>query len=82
MFSLPFACPSRVEREPAESRTKGARRCTNPECEYKGRWLMRTIVRTKNGNWLCRGRGCHTIYEAREVIDPDNDDYKLWVANR
>ncbi len=43
---------------------------------------MRTIVRTKNGNWLCRGRGCHTIYEAREVIDPDNDDYKLWVANR
>jgi hypothetical protein len=60
-------------------RTKGARCCTNPECEYNGRWLVRTMVRTMNGKWLCRGRGCHTIYEAREVIDPENEDYRLWV---
>jgi hypothetical protein len=23
--------------------------------------------------------GCHTIYEAREVIDPASDDFRLWV---
>lgn len=62
------------------ARTKGARRRTNPECEYAGRWLVPTMVLTKNGKLLCRGRGCHTIYEPREVIDdPENEDYRLWV---
>jgi hypothetical protein len=61
-------------------RTRGARRCTNTECEYGGRWLVRTMTRTKNGKWLCGGRGCHTIYESREVIDPENEDYRLWVS--
>ena len=39
------------------------------------------MTRTMNGKWLCRGRGCHTIYESREVIDPENEDYGLWVGN-
>ena len=60
-------------------RAKGARRCTNPECEYGGRWTARTMTRLKNGRWLCNGRGCHTVYDAREVIDPANDEYRLWV---
>jgi hypothetical protein len=37
------------------------------------------MVRTKNGRWLCGGRGCHTMYDAREVIDLENEDYRLWV---
>jgi len=28
---------------------------------------------------LCRGRGCHTVYDARDVIDPENEDYALYV---
>ena len=28
----------------------------------------------KNGKLSCLGKGCHTVYEAREVIDPANDD--------
>jgi hypothetical protein len=24
-------------------------------------------------------RGCHLIYDAREVIDPENEDYRLYV---
>jgi hypothetical protein len=60
-------------------RTKGARRCTNPNCEFGGRWVARKMVRLKNGKWLCTGRGCHSVYEARDVIDPGNDDYRLWV---
>jgi hypothetical protein len=34
-------------------RTKGARRCTNPECEYGNRWIVRKMVRIKNGKLLC-----------------------------
>jgi len=60
-------------------RAKGARRCTNPECEYGGRWTARTMTRLKNGRWLCNGKGCHTVYDARDVIDPGNDEYRLWV---
>ena len=33
----------------------------------------------KNGTFSCLGKGCHTVCEAREVIDPENDDYRLWV---
>jgi len=33
----------------------------------------------KNGKFSCPGKGCHTVYEAREVIDPANDDYGLYV---
>jgi len=32
------------------------------------------MTRLKNDKWLCLGRGCHTVYEAREVIDPANDE--------
>jgi hypothetical protein len=63
----------------ASPRTEGARRCTNPECEFGGRWVVGKMVRTKNGKLLCRGRGCHTIYRPEEVIDPTNDDNRLWV---
>ena len=68
--------------EAASSRTKGARRCTNPECEYGERWMVRTMTRLKNDKLLCLGKGCHTVYEAREVIDPANaEDWRLWVGD-
>jgi hypothetical protein len=63
-------------------RTKGARRCTNPKCEYGGRWIIRKMVVLRNGRFLCQGRGCHTTYDAREVIDPESDDYRLWAGER
>jgi hypothetical protein len=37
------------------------------------------MVRLKNGKWLCNGSGCHAFYEASDVIDPENADYRLWV---
>jgi hypothetical protein len=37
------------------------------------------MTRTKNGRLLCTGKGCHTVYEAREVIDPENGDWPLDV---
>jgi hypothetical protein len=56
------------------------RRDTNPPkwkmSLLEPRALVRTMVRTRNGKWLCRGRGCHTIYEAREVIDPESEDWR------
>jgi hypothetical protein len=61
-------------------RTKGARRCTNPGCEYGGKWVVKTMTRLKNGRWLCLGRECHTVSDASEVIHPDNDDYGIWVS--
>ena len=62
-------------------RTKGARRCTNPNCEYGGRWLVRTMTRLKNDRWMCLGRGCHSVYEARDVIDPESEDYRIYVGS-
>lgn len=47
--------------------------------EHGGPWRVKTISLTKNEKFLCHGRGCHTIYEPREVIDPANDDYALYV---
>jgi hypothetical protein len=73
---------SRARIADVPPRTKGARRYTSPECEYNGRWLVRTTTRTMNGKWLCGGRGCHTIYEAREVMDPESEDYRLWVGEK
>ena len=35
----------------------------------------------KNGKFSCLGKGCHTVYEARDVIDPANADYRLWVQS-
>ena len=67
--------------EEASTRAKGARRCTNPECEYGGRWIVRGMTRLKNGKFLCLGRECHSVYEPREVIDPENEDYRLWVES-
>jgi hypothetical protein len=37
--------------------------------------------RLKNGKFSCLGKACHTVYEARDVIDPTNDDYRLYVAD-
>ena len=39
------------------------------------------MTRLKNGKFLCNGHGCHTVYEPAQVIDPGNDDYKLWVRS-
>jgi hypothetical protein len=59
--------------------TKGARRCTNPECEYGRRWIIGKMRRLKNGKLSCLGRGCRTVYEPRDVIDVGSDDFRLWV---
>jgi hypothetical protein len=40
------------------------------------------MTRLKNGRRLCLGRGCHTVYDAADVIDPDSDDYSMWVGER
>jgi hypothetical protein len=70
-----------LTRPEASSTTKGARRCTNPDCEFGGRWIVGGMRRLKNGKFSCIGKGCHTVYEAREVIDPANDDdWRLWVG--
>ena len=37
--------------------------------------MVGTMSRIKNGKLLCHGRGCHTVYEPRQVIDPESDDY-------
>jgi hypothetical protein len=37
------------------------------------------MVRIKNGKLLCTGKGCHTVHEAREVIDPANEDLGLYA---
>lgn len=65
--------------EEASPGTKGARRCANPNCEYGGRWVVGRMRRLLNGKLSCLGKGCHTVYEPREVIDRDSDDYALWV---
>ena len=65
----------------ASPRTKGARRCTNPECEFGNRRTVRTMTRLKNGKLLCLGKSCHTVYEPRHVIGPGNeDDWRLYVS--
>src|SRR5438876_932445 len=61
------------ERRPA--RTKGARRCTNPECEIGTRWVIGKVRVLRNGKFSCLGKGCHSVYEARDVIDPANELY-------
>lgn len=33
----------------------------------------------RNGKFSCLGKGCHTVYEAQQVIDPKNEDYGLYV---
>lgn len=60
-------------------RAKGARRCTNPDCENGGRWVVGKMRLLRNGKFSCLGKGCHSVYEAREVIDPGNDEYPLYV---
>jgi hypothetical protein len=60
-------------------KTRGARRCTNPDCEFGGRWVVRKMRLLRNGKFSCLGKGCHTVYEARAVIDPANEDYGLYV---
>ena len=61
-------------------RTKGARRCTNPDCEYGGRSVVRKMRLLRNGKFSRLGKDCQTVYVAREVIDPANEDYRLYVA--
>lgn len=62
------------------STTKGARRCTNPDCEFGGRWIVGGMRLLPNGKFSCLGQGCHTVYEALEVIDPANEDCGLGVG--
>ena len=47
--------------------------------EEEFRRIVGKMTRLKNGKLLCNGQGCHSVYEPAEVIDPANDDYKLWV---
>lgn len=61
----------------ASPQTKGAGRCTNPECECGGRWVVGRMLVLRNRRFLCRGRGCHTTYDPRDIIDPENEDYRL-----
>jgi len=65
--------------EDASPRAKNARRCTNPECEFGGRWVVNKMKVTMNGRLLCTGKGCHTIYDPAEVIDPESSDYAIYV---
>ena len=62
-------------------RTRGARRSTNPECQHGDRWIVSGMRLLKNGKFSCLGKGCHTVYEAREVIDPGSDDYGIYVRS-
>lgn len=71
-----------LSRPEVSPRTKGARRCTNHECEYGGRSVVRTMRVLRNGKFNCLGKGCHTVYAARDVIDPANKDYVLYVRWR
>jgi hypothetical protein len=57
-------------------RTQGARRCAGPDCEYCGRCVVRGMRLPKKGNFSV-WEGCHAVYEAREVIDPSNEDYRI-----
>jgi hypothetical protein len=40
---------------------------------------VRQMVVLRNGRFPCQGRACHTVSDARELIDPDNEDYGLYV---
>lgn len=51
--------PGRIADQLPPERRPGAKRCSNKKCEFYGQWLTGTMVRTKNGWWLCTGRGCH-----------------------
>jgi len=65
----------------ATLKAKGARRCTNPACESGGRWIVRGMTRLKNDKCLLHGEGLpHRLRGARDVIDPANDDYRLYVG--
>jgi hypothetical protein len=63
------------------AKTKGTRRCTNPDCEFGGRWIVGKMRVLRNGKLMCTGRGYHSVYEPREVIDLRNeDDWRLSVG--
>ena len=68
--------------EDASPRTNGARRCTNPECEYGRGGSSDGWSCSRTAGSCADGRGCHTIYDAAEVINPENDDYWLLVSRR
>jgi hypothetical protein len=36
--------------------------------------------RPLNGKVSCLGKGCQTVYEAHEVIDPENENDGLWAG--
>jgi hypothetical protein len=37
------------------------------------------MVVFRNGRFLCRGRGCHAVYDAQDVIHSESADYRLYV---
>ena len=66
-----------VKEMPAK--TRGARRCTNAECEYAGRWFTGTMTRAIYGKLRCNGANCGVLHEPADVIDPENEDYPIYV---
>jgi DNA-binding CsgD family transcriptional regulator len=69
--------PERVRLPDIGAHTEGARRCTNPECQYGGRWVRGTMVPNQDRKFICVG--CYAVYEPRDVIDPENEDYQQYV---
>jgi hypothetical protein len=51
----------------ASPSSKGARRCTNPESEFGGRWIVGGMRVLRNGKFS----------KAREVIDPGRGDFRI-----
>lgn len=51
-------------------KAKGARRCTIPDCEFGGRWIVGGMRLLKNGKFSCIGKGCHTVRLTRRFISP------------
>jgi hypothetical protein len=44
-----------------------------------GIWDKYSGASAQDRKCVCERKGCHLKYEAREVIDPENEDYRLWV---
>lgn len=61
----------RVLKAPAAARI--------PNASTAAGGVVGRMVVLRNGRFLCRGRGCHTVYDAKDVIDPQNVDYALYV---
>ena len=52
-----------------------------PGVREPGRRVIGKLWRLENGKLSCLGKGCHSVYEPREVIDPEGDGCRLWVRD-